>query len=93
MGKPIEIKVDIDTIDFINSLSSEEIIEMIKEAQKDVLEPKFDLQLLNGAIDAVIEDITEYGFKMSKDDVDTLLNQLDRLENAICKEIDITEMF
>lgn len=93
MGKPIEIKVDIDTIDFINSLSSEEIIEMIKEAQKDVLEPKFDLQLLNGAIDAVIEDITEYGFKMSKDDVDTLLNQLDRLENAICKEIDITKMF
>lgn len=91
MGKPIEIKVEMDPVDFIHSLSSEEIMEVIKNAQKDVLEPKFDLQLLNCAIDAVIEDITEYGVKMNENEVNNILTKISVLNKSILKNLILIE--
>lgn len=93
--KQIPINVDIEAKDLLDAMSSEEIIEFVSMAQKEVLEPKFDLQLLNGAIDAVIEDIAEFGYVMNEKERFGLLFKMQQLSDAVCgikiKKIELIE--
>jgi hypothetical protein len=82
--KPIPINAEIDVNNLLDAMSSEEILEFVELAQKQVLEPKFDLQLLNGAIDSLIEDIAEFGYVIDEKERSGLLIKMQQLSEVVC---------
>jgi hypothetical protein len=82
--KPVPINAEIDVANLLDAMSSEEILEFVELAQKQVLEPKFDLQLLHGAIDSLIEDIAEFGYVMDEKERSGLLIKMQQLSEAVC---------
>ena len=82
--KQIPINVDIEAKDLLDAMSSEEIIEFVSMAQKEVLEPKFDLQLLHGTIDSFIEDIADFGYVMDEKERLGLLFKMQQLSDVVC---------
>jgi hypothetical protein len=82
--KPIPINAEIEVNNLLDSMSSEEILEFVEIAQKQVLEPKFDLQLLHGAIDSLIEDVAEFGYVMDEKERSRLLIKMQQLSEAVC---------